>query len=89
MKKFICINKRAEAQSSYNNYLVMSFGIGMYIIDTALKLRQQGVQATKNALGNMSVDRTSYQGGYGFSQGSDNPYHMNTPDGKENIKWLL
>tara|TARA_B110000902_G_scaffold168845_1_gene192438 strand:- start:408 stop:1658 length:1251 start_codon:yes stop_codon:yes gene_type:complete len=89
MKTFIWRNNRAEAQSGYNDDLVMSFGIAMYVRDTALKMRQQGLQATKNALGNMSVNRTPYQGGYGFSQGSDNPYHMNTPEGKENIKWLL
>ena len=28
----------------------MSFGIAMYIRDTALKFRQQGLEATKNAL---------------------------------------
>ena len=66
----------------------MSFGIAMYIRDTALKMRQQGLQATKNALSNMTVNRTAYQGGY-FSKGSDNPYHMDTKDGKEDIRWLL
>ena len=71
MKTFIWKNNRAEAQSGYNDDLVMSFGIAMYIRDTALKLRQQGIdlQATKNALGGMTVNRTEYQGGYGFSQG--------------------
>ena len=89
MKTFIWKNNRAEAQSGYNDDLVMSFGMAMYIRDTALKLRQQGLQATKNALGNMSVNRTAYQGGYGFSKGKDNPYHIGTPDGKEDIRWLL
>jgi hypothetical protein len=67
----------------------MSFGIGMYIRDTALKLRQQGLQATKNALNGMSVNRTQYQGGYGFSQGSDNPYSQEINGQQESIKWLL
>jgi len=89
MKTFIWKNGRAEAQSGYNDDLVMSFGIAMYIRDTALKMRQQGLAATKNALGNMSVNRTAYQGGYGFSKGADNPYHIDTGDGREDIKWLL
>ena len=41
MKSFIWKNNRAEAQSGYNDDLVMSFGIAMYIRDTALRLRQQ------------------------------------------------
>jgi len=88
MKTFIWRNNRAEAQSGYNDDLVMSFGIAMYIRDTALKMRQQGLQATKNALNNMTVNRTAYQGSY-FSKGADNPYHINTKDGKEDIRWLL
>ena len=89
MKTFIWKNNRAEAQSGYNDDLVMSFGIAMYIRDTALKLRQQGLQATKNALGGMTVNRTEYQGGYGFSKGSDNPYHQDMGGNKEDIRWLL
>ena len=89
MKTFIWRNNRAEAQSGYNDDLVMSFGIAMYIRDTALKLSQQGLQATKNALGSMTVNRTEYQGGYGFSQGSDNPYHQDMGGQKEDIRWLL
>ena len=37
----------------------------------------------------MKVNRTPYQGSYGFSKGADNPYHMDTKGGKENIDWLL
>ena len=89
MKVFIWRNGRAEAQSGYNDDLVMSFGIAMYIRDTALKLRQRGLDATRNALNNIKVNRTAYQGGY-FSSGNDNPYHIDTQNGnKEDITWLL
>jgi len=67
----------------------MAFGMAMYIRDTALKFKQQGLDITKSTLNNMSVNRTPYQGGYGFSKGSDNPYHMKTANGDESIKWLL
>ena len=88
MKVFIWKNGRAEAQTGYNDDLVMAFGIAMYIRDTALIQRQRGLDATRNALNNISVNRTSYQGGY-FSQGSDNPYHMPTENGNEDISWLI
>ncbi len=89
MKTFIWRNGRPEAQSGYNDDLVMAFGIAMYIRDTALKFRQRGIDITKQALNNMGVSRTQYQGGYGFSKGVDNPYHIKTDKGKEDIGWLL
>ena len=64
MKTFIWRNGRPEAQSGYNDDLVMAFGIAMYIRDTALKFRQRGIDLTKQALNNMSVNRTSYKGAY-------------------------
>jgi len=88
MKVFVWRNGKAEAQSGYNDDLVMSMGIAMYVRDTALKYKQRGIDVTKQALNNMKVNRTPYQGGY-FSSGTDNPYHINTPDGKEDISWLF
>ena len=89
MKVFIWKNGRAEAQTGYNDDLVIAFGTAMYIRDTALKFKQRGLDLTKSALSNMKVNRTPYQGSYGFSKGADNPYHMDTKGGKENIDWLL
>ena len=76
MKVFIWKNGKAEAQTGYNDDLVMAFGIAMYIRDTALIQRQRGLDATRNALNNISVNRTSYQGGYFSQVVSDNPYHI-------------
>jgi len=88
MKTFIWRNGRAEAQTGYNDDLVMSFGISMYIRDTALKYKQRGIDLTRQALNNISVNRTTHQGAY-FSKGTDNPYHVNTEHGKEDISWLF
>jgi len=89
MKVFIWKNGRAEAQTGYNDDLVMSFGIAMYVRDTALKFRQRGLDLTKSTINNMTVNRTAYQGGY-FSSGNDNPYHIpNGNGGKEDISWLI
>jgi len=88
MKTFIWRNGRPEAQQGYNDDLVMAFGIAMYIRDTALKYRQRGIDLTKQTLNNMTVNRTAYQGAY-FSKGIDNPYHVDTSRGQEDISWLI
>ena len=89
MKTFIWKYGRAEAQGGYNDDLVMSFGIGLYVRDTALKFRQHGVDVTKAALGSFHKTTTSYQGAY-FSTGQDNPYHMdNGKGGTEDFSWIL
>jgi len=87
MKVFIWKNGRAEAQSGYNDDLVMSYSIGMYLRDTALKNKAQGIELTKAAINNISRP-SQYQGAY-FASGMDNPYSMKTNDGTEDISWLL
>ena len=88
MRVFVWKNGRGEAQQGYNDDLVIAFGIAMYIRDTALKYKQRGIDITRNALNNITVNRTQYQGGY-FSKGTDNPYHIDTDKGKEDIGWLF
>ena len=90
MKTFIWRNGRPEAQSGYNDDLVMAFSMAMYVRDTALKFRQRGIDLTKQSINNMSVNRTPYQGSYGAGYGKvPNPYRMDTPDGTEDISWLI
>jgi len=89
MRTFIWRNGRPEAQGGYNDDLVMAFGIAMYIRDTALKFRQRGIDITKNALNNMSVNRTPYQGGYGRTTKIKNPYEQKFGNDKEDIRWLF
>ncbi len=50
---FIWKNARAEAQSGYNDDLVMSWHQGLWVRDTALKLRQAGIELTKTTLDHM------------------------------------
>ncbi|WWT39304.1 large terminase protein [Microcystis phage Mel-JY01] len=47
---FIWENSRAGAQSGYNDDLVMSFSIGLYVRDNALRLMEEGLNRTKAAL---------------------------------------
>lgn len=87
MKVFVWKNGRAEAQSGYNDDLVMSFSTAMYLRDTALKNKVQGLEMTRATLSNIQKP-AQYQGAY-FASGPDNPYNMHTPDGQEDIRWLF
>jgi hypothetical protein len=88
---FIWKGSRAEAQDGYNDDLVMSFGIGLWIRDTAIRLKQEGMDLNKKALNYM----IKYSGNTGpgvynsrYSSNS-NPWIMKTGDGDEDISWLI
>ena len=87
MKIFVWKNGRPEAQSGYNDDLVMSFNTAMYVRDTALKSKQQGLEWTRAALNNIQKP-PQYQGAY-FASGNDNPYSININGQSEDISWLL
>jgi hypothetical protein len=44
---FIWLGQRAEAMRGYNDDLVMSYAIALWVRDTALRLRQEGIDLTK------------------------------------------
>ena len=87
MKVFVWKNGRPEAQTGYNDDLVMAFGIAMYLRDTSLKFQQHSHDMTRATLG--SISKSSYNGVYGGGK-QGNPYEIDNPyGGKEDIKWLL
>ena len=88
MKVFIWRNGRPEAQSGYNDDLVISFGIGMFLRDTSLKFQQQSLDSVRAALGAVKSNNVGYSGGYS-SNGVNNPYSIDVGGKKENINWLL
>ena len=88
MKVFIWKNGRAEAQSGYNDDLIMSFAIGMYLRDTSLRFKSQNLEMSRATLSNMTVNRTGFTGAYGSSV--PNPYSIqNGMGGNEDISWLI
>ena len=91
MKVFIWRNGRAEAQTGYNDDLVLSFSIGCYLRETAFKLRQQGMDMTKSMLNNISNTTSKYSGGYSGDSAFKNPYKIDNPysNGEEDISWLI
>ena len=66
----------------------MSFGIAMYVRDTALKFKTQGMDLTRAMLSNITSVKPNQQGAYGASFTS-NPYNMDFGKGPEDISWLL
>jgi hypothetical protein len=87
MKVFIWKNGRPEAQSGYNDDLVMSFGIGMYLRDTSLKFQQQGLDMTRAALSN--IRKANPDAGVYTNNGIRNPYYQNINGQQEDLRWLL
>jgi hypothetical protein len=85
---FIYMNGRAEAMKGYNDDLVMAFSIGLWVRDTALRLRQEGIDLTKSAVG--GITSNTYNGIYGGGNTmDDNPWKMRVGDGFEDLsQWL-
>lgn len=85
---FIWFNGKAEAMKGYNDDLTMAFAIGLWVRDTALRLRQEGIDLTKATV--VGITSNSYSGVYGGSAEMDNnPWKMKVGDQIEDLsKWL-
>ena len=89
MKVFVWKNGRPEAQTGYNDDLVMSFGISMFLRDTSLKFQQQSLDRARAALNSVKSNKVEYSGGYNANN-VENPYHFKIGGkGTENIDWLV
>ena len=83
---FVWLNGKAQSQQGYNDDLVMSFCIGLWLRDTALKLRQQGIDLNKRAMSQFrKTDTVIYTG----QQTSNNAWKWNNGQNDENLTWLL
>jgi hypothetical protein len=84
---FIWNGSRAEAQVGYNDDLIMSFGTALWVRDTAIKLRQQGLDLTRRTLTHAYKTNTIIHRGNNLP---NNPWQMkNVKGGDEDIRWLL
>lgn len=93
LKVFLWKNGKAQAQSGYNDDLVMSLGIGLFIRDTALKFNMQHQNLTRTAIS--GITQNTYNELYPvyknvMNGNQQNPYMMNTGNGQiEDISWLV
>jgi len=82
---FIWNGNRAEAQRGYNDDLVMAFGIGLWVRDTALRLHQQGIDLSRKSLGHMGKSQGMYT-----SNGNKNAsWDWKAGKDNEGLNWLL
>jgi hypothetical protein len=58
---FIWKNGKAQAIEPYNDDLVMALGIGLWVRDTALRLRQEGIDLTRSTLSHMDMKKSEIQ----------------------------
>jgi hypothetical protein len=89
MKVFIWKNGRPEAQTGYNDDLVMSFGIGMFLRDTSLKFQQQSLDMARAALSGIKSNKSTQTGGFTGAGRVSNPYEVKIDGKAHDIKWLL
>jgi len=93
LRTFIWKHGKAQATDGYNDDLVMSFGIGLFLRDTALKFSNTAMDLTRASLG--GIGKVNYlpsnTGVYApHSPTYDNPWNMDDGKGNmENIGWLL
>jgi hypothetical protein len=85
---FIWSGGRAEAMKGYNDDLTMALAIGLWVRNTALRLRQEGIDLTKSMLNASQINK--YEGLISTGHLSRNPYEMELGKGEvENLTWLL
>jgi hypothetical protein len=89
MKVFIWKNSKAQAQEGYNDDLVMSFSMGLYLRDTALRFRKSNVEYDRTNLTNMTMDRGIMNSINAGGHQMPNPWKMQADHGNEDITWLL
>jgi hypothetical protein len=89
---FIWDLNKATAMRGYNDDLVMSLSIGLWVRDTALRLRQQTMELNRSMVGGISRVGASQNVYRPQSLKSQETWQMNvglTNDKKEDLTWLL
>lgn len=89
LRVFIWKNGKAQAQVGYNDDLVMAFATGLYVRDTAVRLRQQGMDLSRAALSSFTNLNQKNTAVYNVASMQNNPYLMKTPNGEEDLRWLI
>jgi hypothetical protein len=86
---FIWSGGRAEAQTGYNDDLVMSFAMGLWVRDTALKLRQDGLARTKMTLDYMKKSTSIFNTANMRNSKLDAGWEQKIGEKNEDLTWLL
>ncbi len=82
---FIYNGNRAEALVGYNDDLVMSFAIALWVRDTALRLRSEGIELSKRAISGISQNPAVYKP----EPNKNDSWEMDVKGEKEDLTWLI
>ena len=88
LRTFIWKNGRAEAQTGYNDDLIMSLATACYVRDTALKFAQQGIDLTKATLKNWKRNSPSIYTGRTTKKEAGWTQDLGK-HGQQDLTWLL
>ena len=83
---FIYNNNKAEAMTGYNDDLVMSFALTLWVRDTALRLKNEGIELTKRTLGGASSQMLPVKPSY---ENDSWDWEVGPGKEKESLDWLL
>lgn len=90
MRVFVWNNGKPAAQAGYNDDLVMAFATALYVRDTALKMRQQGMDLVRAQLSSFSsLNKRNPAVMTTRSFHTQQPYKMNTAYGQEDFSWVV
>ena len=90
MRVFVWKNGKPQAQTNYNDDLLISAATALYVRDTALRLRQQGMDLTRAQLSsftNLNMKNKAVIKSVGIQQ--NNPYIIDNGRTTEDVSWLL
>lgn len=89
-RTFIWKNNKPQASAGLNDDLILACAIGLYVRDTALKLRQQGLDLNRAQLSSFSNLNRKDSALYSSNEPINNPYKMQDNFGNtQDITWLL
>ena len=90
MRVFVWKNGKAQAQDRYNDDLIISCATALYVRDTALRLRQQGIdlaRAQLSSFSSLNAKNKAVIKSVGSQQ--NNPYIVDNGRTTEDISWIL
>jgi hypothetical protein len=89
LRVFVWKNGKAQAQVGYNDDLVMALATALYVRDTAVRMKQQGLDLARAQMSSFVNLNQRNTGVYNVAPMQNNPYLMKTSQGDEDLSWLL
>ena len=92
LETFVFNNGKPEALSSYNDDLVMSLAIGMYVRATTLKFNSQNDDITKQLLSGINFSSTPYEFGIYKTDDQKKEENLTFDVGngqREDLRWMM